>query len=206
MVRLLGLLLVIVCCGTTTSANSASATTYFDLSFSIVRDGKPVAEPASIVEAGVPARVIVETGHGTGGYRLDYEAQTAITESGIATAMISMKLFEQADGKWVLLAEPAMQTLLDGTAGKLTLDGSGDKSPTIEIGVSAKLVSYSSLIERLGGKVPDAQSCAELGSVGAPLNAPSSACCAGVCRPPPGNMSCCGALSCCACGVYCQVL
>lgn len=191
----------------TAHVGATSSARYFDLAFEIAKDGQVISTPGATVEAGQRASMTVDKPDGSDGFRLDFEVEPVVTETGIASAVVSARLHEQIQGEWALVAETGLQVKLDNQPGKVTLSaGANGRSSASEytISVSAKVIPMGLLSERLGGDIPQVSSCEEQAESVLPKIAPRN-CCGGMCKPPPGTMTCCGAISCCACGICCQV-
>jgi len=179
---------------------------YFEVKLEIKRDGRLIGAPSAIVERGKPARVTYQDGTDNSGFRVDYSVEPLMTEKGLATADVRMVLYELRSGIWQLLGEPTIQTRVDGSKGSLEFAAGQSK---IAVSAGVEIVTADALRARFGGSLPKAAVC------GNDLDSPAGAsllgggggsnCCSGFCKPPPGTMTCCGAISCCACGVCCQV-
>lgn len=175
---------------------------YLDLTFSISRAGTVIATPSATVEIGKPAQFVIQDEAAKTGMRLDYTATTAITETGLATAVISTTVFERVNDSWQLVAEPQVQTLLDGSPGSVSLSDS--KSKLVEIEVTSKVVSSEALKSRFNGKIPEGNACGAESKSLEIIARPPPSCCSRTCAGSSQTMSCCGAVSCCACGVCCM--
>lgn len=180
---------------------------YFEVKLDIQKDGRSIGTPSAIVERGKTASITQEEGPDGRGLRLDFTIDPVITETGLATAVTRMMVYESRAGAWQLLGEPTIQTLIDGRTGSLEIDAGKAK---LGVTVAVTIMTDDALRARFAGEIPQATECADaagtiaggslLGGVIASGN-----CCTGFCRPPPGQMTCCGAVACCACGVCCQV-
>lgn len=198
---MLRVLVFITLCFLACSSAIAQDAKYLDLTFSVSRAGKVVATPSATVEIGKPAQFVIQDEAAKTGLRLDYTATTAITEAGLATAVVSMTVFERVNDSWQLVAEPRIQTLLDGSPGSVSL--SDGKSKSVAVEVTSRIVSGETLKSRLNGKIPEANACsAESKSLNV-LREPPRNCCSRTCAGSSQTMTCCGAVSCCACGVCC---
>lgn len=150
------LLVLLAFCFFVCSSAIAQDAKYLDLTFSVSRAGKVVATPSATVELGKPAQFVIQDEVAKTGMRLDYTATTATTETGLATAVVSMTIFERVNDAWQLVAEPQVQTLLDGSPGSVSLSDSKNKS--VEVEVTSRVVSAETLKSRFNGNIPAATS------------------------------------------------
>ncbi len=209
------LVLVILCLVGLSLANASdraaasgapNAAKYFQVHFDVERDGTSVGTSSAVVERGKEASVRYQEPEGGAGLRLDFSVDPLITETGIGTAYVKMVVYELSSGAWQLLAEPSIQAFLDGR--EAAIDVATEERSTV-VKVQVEIMPANVLSVKFGGSIPDATQGGVDSSSGPSASlmgggAPN--CCTGFCKPPPGTMTCCGAISCCACGVCCQVL
>lgn len=172
---------------------SSSEAKYVALSFAITVDGNELGAPSSIVQVGKQATLSTE---GPYPFRLDYEVKNIFTDAnGNSLATVSTKI-PRSTKAGTLRSEAELLTKLDGNIASVALEA--DNTSTV-LRLSATMLSNVEVYDMFDGKGSSAVDC----NVGNSSTIEPLGCCGGRCANGT-PWRCCGAVSCCNCGVCCN--
>ncbi len=181
-------------------------TTYYSVEAKVAVDGRVVMAPQAVVASGHMAQF--ELLGAAEAYRLQIVINRA-GDSASNRALVNVNLLDKSAGNWVLRTSPSLVVNLGQPASmQMPYDNAEHAPHTVDLSVVVDHPS-SELMARLlasnGGKT--AACPANSGTAVNPLaSTPGQPqCCHDTCADGSGRtMTCCGAVSCCVCGVCCS--
>ncbi|MBU6403645.1 MAG: hypothetical protein KGQ84_02915 [Proteobacteria bacterium] len=188
-------------------ARDKTGDSYYSVAVKLALDGRVIMTPKAVVLSGRMARV--ELLGATEAYRLQIVVSPVIDHAS-DRAQVNLDLLDKSAGNWVLRTAPTLVLKLGQTASmQVPYDNAENAPHVVDLSVIVDRPS-SKLLDKISTSVGKPTSCpAQSGALPNPFATPPTPgqpqCCHEACADGSGQtMTCCGAVSYCACGSCCS--